>query len=306
MERRSPRITLVHNPAAGYHDITGEQIAAMLRQAGYAPDSVSSKDPALDRALDDPGDCVVVAGGDGTVAKVAIILAGRDVPLFILPCGTANNIAMSLGITGSIQSLVTRLPIAKPRRIDLGVARGRWGEQRFVESFGVGLFATAMRNIEPMHDASHQRFATPHEEFEHAHCEMIKLLERTTSRECRIELDGIDRSGQYVLIEAMNIACIGPNLCLAPDADPGDGMLDVVLLPESDRESFCECLKRRIEGDRSPPPVSIVRATKITIDPCGSPLHIDDELHSESHEPLEPPGPIELSARGGQIRILVC
>ena len=53
----------------------------------------------LEDCLDgDFGDAVIVAGGDGTVGKVAKRLAGTDVPLVVLPTGTANNIARSLGI----------------------------------------------------------------------------------------------------------------------------------------------------------------------------------------------------------------
>jgi diacylglycerol kinase family enzyme len=299
------RITLVHNPAAGYHNIKSEDIVAMLSRACYAPQSVSSKDPELDRSLEDPGDFVVVAGGDGTVATIAIKLAGKGVPVFVLPLGTANNIATSLGIVGSVNSLVPRIRDAKPQRVDIGVARGRWGEKRFVESVGTGLIAATIRNIEPLHDQSHPRFATPSEEFQHAYREMIKVLERTAARQCALQIDGIDRSGKYALVEAMNITCIGPNLCLASHADAGDGLLDLVLVAEHDRGRLCDYLNRRIEGDVPDFPFPTIRANDVVIDPCSAPLHIDDELHSESHEPLEPPGPIRLCIEAPGVAFLI-
>src|SRR5438477_43689 len=43
-----------------------------------------------------------------------------------------------------------------------------------------------------------------------------------------VTIDGQSFAGQYVLIEAMNIKSVGPNLQLAPEADPGDGYLDFV------------------------------------------------------------------------------
>lgn len=299
------RITLVHNPNAGYGDLKQDDVLSLLRRAGYEPRIVSSKDDEIDRALEDPGELIVVAGGDGTVAKIARKLAGREIPMAILPTGTANNIALSLGIRESSESLIKSWANAKPRKIDLGIARGRWGAERFIESFGLGLLAQTMRNIEPMHDASQQKFQTRAEEFQHALREMKKVVERTGSHKYTIEIDGADRSGAYVLVEAMNIACIGPNLCLAPQADVSDGLLDLVLLPADQRDDFCEYLAQQIEGQHLPPQLTTIRGRKIVIDPKGAPLHIDDELHSESQEPLEPPGPIELTVQAGQVTFLL-
>ena len=298
------RITLIHNPGAGYDNLPGEKLVSLLQHAGYEPRCVSSKGGDIDRALEDPGEFVVVAGGDGTVAKIAMKLAGREIPVAILPAGTANNIALSLGVRGSFESLINGWSNATPGKIDLGIARGRWGEERFVESFGLGLLAQTMRNIEPMHDASQQKFQTRQEEFQHALREMKKVIERTSSRDYAIEIDGVDRSGAYALVEAMNIACIGPNLCLAPHAGLSDGLLDLVLLPASECDSFCDYLARQIEGEQRPPQFATIRGRRIVIDPKGAPLHIDDGLHSESHEPLEPPGPIELTVEAAQVTFL--
>ncbi|MEO8627522.1 MAG: hypothetical protein ABI612_05390 [Betaproteobacteria bacterium] len=51
----------------------------------------------------------------------------------------------------------------------------------------------------------------------------------------RAVLDGNDISGVYIMFQAMNIQRVGPNLFIAPDADPGDGLFDVVLLAEDER-----------------------------------------------------------------------
>jgi diacylglycerol kinase family enzyme len=289
------RITLIHNPRAGYHGITAHQVILLLQQSGYQPTCVSSRGPEMEKALESPGELVVIAGGDGTVARVAIHLAGRSVPAAIIPLGTANNIATALGIAGTIEVQVGSWARARPRKIDIGVARGRWGEIRFIESFGVGLMAMTMRNIEPMHASSQQKFQTRDEEFRQAYREMKKVVERTAPRHCAIESDGVDRSGSYVLAEALNIPCIGPKLPLAPQADAGDGQLDVVLVGEDQRERFCQFLTQRIQDDPIAPDLFVQRATRVMIDPRGTSMHIDDVLHSESHEPLEPAGPIELT-----------
>ena len=58
------------------------------------------------KILESHADLVVAAGGDGTVATAARVLAGRKIPLAILPLGTANNIARSLNSDGPLDTLV--------------------------------------------------------------------------------------------------------------------------------------------------------------------------------------------------------
>src|SRR6185369_915874 len=87
---------------------------------------------------------IVIAGGDGTVQRVATELAWRELPLAILPLGTANNIATSLGIEGPTEALVAGWATARRSPLDLGVATGPWGTRRFIESVGGGLVSNGI------------------------------------------------------------------------------------------------------------------------------------------------------------------
>jgi Diacylglycerol kinase catalytic domain len=60
----------------------------------------SAKSPDFRDALRQPTDLVVIAGGEGTVVKAISHLYERNMPIAILPLGSANNIAGSLGIRG--------------------------------------------------------------------------------------------------------------------------------------------------------------------------------------------------------------
>lgn len=73
-------------------------------------------------------DVIVAAGGDGTVSTAARAVAGRDIPVAILPLGTANNIARSLGIEGSIPHPRARLARAARKYRDAlpGLRAYRW------------------------------------------------------------------------------------------------------------------------------------------------------------------------------------
>lgn len=92
------RATLIHNPTAGDGKVRREDLIDLLHKAGIVPFYQSSKIGELTAALAEPTDIVIVAGGDGTVAKVVTQMPDRSIPVAILPIGTANNIASSFGI----------------------------------------------------------------------------------------------------------------------------------------------------------------------------------------------------------------
>jgi diacylglycerol kinase family enzyme len=93
-------------------------------------------------------DIVVAFGGDGTLNEVANGLAGTDVPVSVLPGGSTNVVARTLGIPNDVvdatEHLLGLADDFHPRRIDLGIANGR----RFVFACGAGLDATAARTVD--------------------------------------------------------------------------------------------------------------------------------------------------------------
>jgi diacylglycerol kinase family enzyme len=64
-------------------------------------------------------------------------MVGRDVPVAVLPTGTANNIARSLGLLKRpFEELVDGWREARRVRLDVGIASGPWGQRYFVEGLG--------------------------------------------------------------------------------------------------------------------------------------------------------------------------
>jgi len=92
------RILLVHNPKAGSEEHQGEDLIKVLTRAGQKAIYESSKAKGMAKALKKI-DLVLVAGGDGTVSEVAcrLVALKSKVPLSMLPLGTANNFARTLG-----------------------------------------------------------------------------------------------------------------------------------------------------------------------------------------------------------------
>ena len=76
------------------------------------------------RALAKKPDLVILGGGDGTVSGLVDLLVGQDVILGVLPLGTANSFARTLGLPLDVDGAIDVLANGVPKRIDLGMIDG--------------------------------------------------------------------------------------------------------------------------------------------------------------------------------------
>ena len=271
------RITLVYNPSAGSDDQPdADELVGLLRRHGhqvlYDPGDAKTWAAALDK----PADLIVVAGGDGTVGGTAKKLIGRDVPLAPLPLGTANNISTTLGLTDySLDAIVDGWAHGERRTFDAGVATGPWGSRYFMEAFGIGLFARTI----PVADRNKtlKKLTDTDDKIRYALQMLHDRLHECPAYRLGLALDGRELTGDYVLFEAMNMEFVGPNLYLAPDMDPDDGMLDVVLVTAAERDELEEGLENWKEGELHVPDLPRVRAASVEMEWTGFAVHIDDE-----------------------------
>ena len=106
-----------------------KQVCGLLDSLPYPVDSHAVEDPGklcdvLAQALDKKPDLVILGGGDGTVSGLVDQLVGKDIVLGVLPFGTANSFARTLGIPLDMPGAVEVLRVGRPRRIDLGMIDG--------------------------------------------------------------------------------------------------------------------------------------------------------------------------------------
>jgi diacylglycerol kinase family enzyme len=104
-----------------------------------------------------------------------------------------------------------------------------------------------------------------------------EIISTYKGRYCEIQIDDKDYSGNFLLAEVMNTSSIGPNLNLAPFADPGDGFLEVVLIPESQREEFADYVLGKLNQNQNAPFFQVLKAKRLQIHWEGKALHVDDE-----------------------------
>jgi diacylglycerol kinase family enzyme len=289
------RVTLIHNPGAGDDKQPSKgQLEALIREAGHDVRYQSVREKGWSKVLKKAADLIAVAGGDGTVGKVARRLIGRGIPIAVLPMGTANNISRTLGIADlSVIQLIPSWSTARHLSWDAGVSEGPWGERTFIEGIGAGLFTTAIPHI----DANETMAQLNDAEVKLTYT--VQLL-REQLNDCpptrlNLKLDGKDASGDYILFETLLMEYIGPNLYLAPKIVRDDGLFDVVMVAEEDRAELHEHLKTWQEGMLWPAEFKTRQAKRVEIEWTGFPVHIDDKLWPpKGKRKPKKPAPIDL------------
>jgi diacylglycerol kinase (ATP) len=273
------RITLIHNPKAGDARHGKEQLMAALAEAGHHATYQSTKEPGFKKALKQPADLVLAAGGDGTIGKVAFRLIDSGIPLSVLPLGTANNLARALGFVASPEEIIARLEGGKKQVFDVGLATGPWGDRYFFEGVGGGLLADYVRAAKKAEKRNGKAEKLSKEQQMARHGALLRrMLHDYPARQWKIEIDGRDISGRYILWEAMNIRSVGPALHLAPRAETRDGRFDFVCARAADRALLMEHFDARVAGKKSKSPLPTRRFRDLRIVWKGSTIHLDDEL----------------------------
>jgi len=291
------RVTLIHNPTAGESKASAESLVKLLQGAGHRVRYQSSKADAWDEALAAPADLIAVAGGDGTVSRVARRMVGRGIPVALLPLGTANNIARTLGVAAvPIHEIVRGWRNPRRVKLDVGVAEGPWGKRQFLEGVGVGLFATLLA-----HRKAKKKAAKSDRAADRVTRALRMLKRRVKTCEAialKASLDGRDISGSYLLLEALNILHVGPNLFLAPESKPGDGTFDVVLASEAERDRMVEYLSKWQDNRERLAVLPSHRGKRLTLEWTGFQVHIDDKRWPKRKD-KPPPAPASIEVRIG-------
>ena len=278
IRERAIKITLIHNPESGKGKGPSRQkLVKLIRAAGHKVDYQSSKEKKWHRVLKNPGDIIAVAGGDGTVGKVARRVIDGPTPVAILPLGTANNIATSLGMSDlPLKDLITGWTRGRCVHFDAAVAKGPWGSKDFIEGFGLGLFAETMYRIDNSNGKELGPVEDPEDEIDSVLKTLAGQVPKFRPHQLTVRLDGENLSGSYVLFEALNIGFVGPNLNLAPEADTKDGLLDIVTVPSSQRAKLRKYLAGKLNGAELWPELPRHRGRHLQIEWEVSPVHIDD------------------------------
>jgi diacylglycerol kinase (ATP) len=268
---------IVHNPKAGKQEHSKKKLKSLVEASGFDCGYSSTKDIASKKMK--KADFLVIAGGDGTVRKVVTSLARKKrekiLPILLLPLGTANNIARSLGVEGHIEDIIKNIQKRKLKKFDIGRIHGLKKEFIFLESFGFGVFPELMHDMEEFPE---REDASPEENMRTALEKLHSIVLNYPAKAFTVIIDGAPHTDDFILIEVMNINSIGPNLNISPDGDPGDGQFELILIPESQREQFARYVSYKIGGIETTFVPVVIKGRKISIATPAGLMHVDDEL----------------------------
>jgi diacylglycerol kinase family enzyme len=275
------RALLCHNPTAGSKGHDKDAILAALKLADIEVRYLSLKSDDWEATLRDllkkEADLVVAAGGDGTIGKVLTNLTDRSVPVALLPLGTANNAARSLGIAGTPQELVETWKLERTAPLDIGTVKSPWGTGRFLEAFGVGLFPNLLLTV------NKGKKPEGADNLRKGRALLQKVLKEAKPIDIEVIVDGRSVRGEFLGVEVMNIPFTGPGLPLAEKADASDGKLDAIFFDVDKRKELIEWLEAPLEARA---PVTSRKGQRIELIWTDAPNRIDDRAFENEEKKL--------------------
>ena len=239
--RRRTYLLIIHGSRAG--DATLRQVVAQVRELGYAVeprvtweagDAMRFAREGTERGVD----TVIAVGGDGTVNEVLNGLDGSQVPLGIIPLGTANDFARQTGIPADPEAAMSVILRRRPVLIDTADLNGR----RFlnVSSGGVGAEATAETPSQAKATLGALAYAITG----------VRKIAGFAPYRGRFRGDAFELDGEFLLFGVGNGRATGAGTLITPRASVTDGLIDVCVVEAMPRREFGRLLLRFKRGEQ--------------------------------------------------------
>jgi diacylglycerol kinase family enzyme len=230
MNKRRMRVKLIFNPSSGsasespvqLMDVISAMQAWKLIPEAYLVEPGCDLPAVVQNAIEDGIHMFVVCGGDGTIEIVAGALAGTKATLGIIPTGTQNNIALSLGIPADIPAAIAILRTGQRIKVDLGMAECAEIKQPFLEVCSVGLVSTLFPAADEIQHGDLAKVG-----------DFLATLAASPPARMHLVLDGkrkINTMCHVVLVS--NMPYIGLHFQVGAPDSFHDGYLDVLLFAE--------------------------------------------------------------------------
>ena len=224
------RVKLIYNPAAGRSEALPnllQEVIGGLQALNFIPEVYllgQDSDPAavIREALRRKTRLFVVCGGDGTIETIARLLIGKRATLGILPAGTQNNIALSLGIPNDVKKALELLRSGSRSKMDVGLARSAQTEIPFLEICSVGLFSALFESADHLQKGN---LASLGDIFSTLASFPLAKIDMRLDDDRQVSLQG------HVALVA-NLPFFGLNYRVSPDTPFDDGLLDVLVFSE--------------------------------------------------------------------------
>jgi YegS/Rv2252/BmrU family lipid kinase len=253
---------VIFNPGAGNVEESPAALSKILlelQKADIAPEvhivtPETDIDSVLKRALRQDRNLIIVCGGDGTIDHTINALAGSNATLGVIPKGTRNNLALSLGIPFDVRDAIEVIRTGDISSIDLGLAR--CGEQRhhFLEFGSIGLASALFPSSDDLQKGNLLRLP-----------EWLDTFIRFPLMRMQIETDDqhLEASGHMAAI--LNLPYAGANFMLSPEISCSDGLLDLFIFSDMSKIDIITYAAQAVTGAPSDPRVQHYRVKKAHI-----------------------------------------
>jgi diacylglycerol kinase (ATP) len=231
-KNKSIRVKLIANPGAGKASDSADNLKLVidyLKKNGLKVDVALAKPkeeatPIARQAIRDGYKIVIAMGGDGTIEAVMRGLIGSKVRLGIVPMGTENNIAKSLGIPKDFQEACALIASDNMLKLDVGQVTTRKGKKFiFFEMATIGLSAAVYPDANKAASGKLSSMKATAMTFIHQETRPTVFL--TLNDESKIEVE-------TMLVMVSNTPVFGKNFLVAPGASLQDGLLDISVYPD--------------------------------------------------------------------------
>lgn len=229
---KSIRVKLIANPGAGKASESAENLKLVigyLEKSGLKVEVAFAKPkeeatPIAKKAVQDGYKIVIAMGGDGTIEAVMRGMVGGKARLGIIPAGTENNIAKSLGIPKDLEAACVLIASDQTLKLDLGQVTTRKGKKFiFFEMATVGLSAAVYPDANKA--ASGKLSGIKATAMTLIRQEAHPNVFLTLDNESKIEVE-------TMLVMVSNTPVFGKNFQVAPEASMQDGLLDISVYPD--------------------------------------------------------------------------
>jgi len=218
------KVKFIYNPFSGENIILSEldNVISIHQEYGYqvVPFRIE-KGVTIDQALngiDDSYYYILVAGGDGTVDSLVNAMKARNIniPIGILPVGTANDFAKFLGISQDVSTAVREILTCEPKGVDIGKINDKY----FVNVASTGLFTDVSQKTDINVKNAIGKLAY--------YLKGLEQLPNFRKLKVKIISEEVNYNGYMYLMLIFNGRTAG-NMVLANSADVMDGFLDIIM-----------------------------------------------------------------------------
>lgn len=290
---------LLYNAYAGHRHIVGylDLITDRLQQIGYELRLHRSmrqgdiRSYTEETITEENTDLILVSGGDGTVNECisAMCTKGLDIPLLILPLGTANDFATTAGIPGKVEEALKLLEEGKLTAIDVG----KVNEKYFINVCDMGLFSGISHTVDQEMKKTFGRLAY--------YSKGVEEIQNYQAMDITMTTENETLRGRYLLILVFNGKGAGGMLQLAKPAEITDGKLDVVAIKDINLMVVPALFLKVLQGEHlKDSNVDYFTASKLTIT-----CHNQEENRFITDVDGEPGAtfPLHIEVISGKIRI---